>query len=266
MAVIAVTGLRAEARIARRAGLSIVCAGGVPARTAAALNAAIDNGVTGLVSFGMCGGLAPSFQPGTLVCARAVIAPDGTRYPVDEAWHARTPALAETVEGDVFGSNGIVGTRPRSTGEPAPSPSISKAPSLPRRRRARGCPSSSSGRSPIPRSAICRARPISRSRRMARQISAESSPRCCANQVSSSNSFGWRATQDWLCGRWPVPSPPPGRSFSRRASGPRHGASGAMATPLRFQEFLLYQRGHAAAVLPAEAERSVIPAEPCAGS
>ena len=110
MAVVAVTGLRAEARIARRAGLSIVCAGGVPARTAAALNAAIDNGVTGLVSFGMCGGLAPSFQPGTLVCARAVIAPDGTRYPVDEAWHARTPALAETVEGDVFGSNGIVGT------------------------------------------------------------------------------------------------------------------------------------------------------------
>ena len=115
MAVVAVTGLRAEARIARRAGLSIVCAGGVPARTAAALNAAIDNGVTGLVSFGMCGGLAPSFQPGTLVCARAVIAPDGTRYPVDEAWHARMPALAETVEGDVFGSDGIIGTAAEKT-------------------------------------------------------------------------------------------------------------------------------------------------------
>jgi adenosylhomocysteine nucleosidase len=110
MAVIAVTGLRAEARIARRAGLSIVCAGGVPARTAAALNEAIDNGVTGLVSFGMCGGLAPALASGTLVCARTVIAPDGTRYPVDEAWRARITGLVETVEGDVLGSDAIVGT------------------------------------------------------------------------------------------------------------------------------------------------------------
>jgi len=110
MAVIAVTGLRAEARIARRAGLSIVCAGGVPARTAAALNEAIGEGVSGLVSFGMCGGLAPALAPGTLVCARTVIASDGTRYPVDEAWRARIAGLVETIDGDVFGSDATVGT------------------------------------------------------------------------------------------------------------------------------------------------------------
>jgi hopanoid-associated phosphorylase len=110
MAVIAVTGLRAEARIARRAGLSIVCAGGVPARTAAALNEAIGEGVSGLVSFGMCGGLAPALAPGTLVCARTVIASDGMRYPVDEAWRARIIGLVEAVDGGVFGSDAIVGT------------------------------------------------------------------------------------------------------------------------------------------------------------
>jgi len=110
MAVIAVTGLRAEARIARRAGLSTVCAGGVPARTAAALNAAIDNGVSGLISFGICGGLAPALAPGTLVCARTVIAPDGTRYPVDQPWRVRTPDWAAAVDGDVLGSDAIVGT------------------------------------------------------------------------------------------------------------------------------------------------------------
>jgi adenosylhomocysteine nucleosidase len=110
MAVIAVTGLRAEARVARRAGFSTVCAGGVPARTAAALSEAIGGGATGLVSFGMCGGLAPALAPGTLVCARTVIAPDGTRHPVDEVWRARLPGWAEAVDGDVFGSDAIVGT------------------------------------------------------------------------------------------------------------------------------------------------------------
>ncbi len=44
MAIIAVTGLRAEARIAQRAGLSVVCAGGMPAHTAAALGQAIGGG------------------------------------------------------------------------------------------------------------------------------------------------------------------------------------------------------------------------------
>jgi adenosylhomocysteine nucleosidase len=116
MAVIAVTGLRAEARIARRAGFSIVCAGGIPAHTAAALGQAVGGGgATGLVSFGICGGLAPALAPGTLVCARAVIAADGTRYPVDEVWRARLPDWPGAVDGDVFGGDAIVGTAAEKT-------------------------------------------------------------------------------------------------------------------------------------------------------
>jgi adenosylhomocysteine nucleosidase len=111
MAVIAVTGLRTEARIARRAGFSIVCAGGIPAHTAATLGQAVGGGgATGLVSFGISGGLAPALAAGTLVCARAVIAADGTRYPVDEGWRARIPEWSGALDGDVFGSDAIVGT------------------------------------------------------------------------------------------------------------------------------------------------------------
>jgi hopanoid-associated phosphorylase len=111
MAVIAVTGLRAEARIARRAGFSIVCAGGIPAHTAAALGQAVGGGAaTGLVSFGISGGLAPGLAPGTLIRARAVIAADGTRYPVDEIWRAGLPEWPGTVDGDVAGSDAIIGT------------------------------------------------------------------------------------------------------------------------------------------------------------
>lgn len=111
MAVFAVTGLRAEARIARRAGFSIVCAGGIPAHTAAALGQAVGGGsAAGLVSFGISGGLSPALAPGTLVCSRAVIAADGTRYPTDDIWRARMIDWPGVVDGDVFGSDTIVGT------------------------------------------------------------------------------------------------------------------------------------------------------------
>jgi adenosylhomocysteine nucleosidase len=111
MAVIAVTGLRAEARIARRAGFSIVCAGGIPADTAAALSEAVGGGgAAGLVSFGISGGLSPGLAPGTLVCARTVLAADSTRYATDNIWRARMPAWLSALDGDVFGTDAIVGT------------------------------------------------------------------------------------------------------------------------------------------------------------
>lgn len=112
MAIIAVTGLRAEARIAQRAGLSVVCAGGMPAHTAAALGQAIGGGRADLLlSFGIAGGLAPGLAPGTLVLARAVVAADGARYPVDESAHARLRDRLDAAEGDVLGGNAIVTSR-----------------------------------------------------------------------------------------------------------------------------------------------------------
>jgi adenosylhomocysteine nucleosidase len=116
MAVIAVTGLRLEAEIARKAGLAVVCAGGIPAHTAAALGQAVASiRPSGLVSFGIAGGLAPGLAPGTLVLPSAVIAGDGTRRPVDTAWRARLCARIDASEGDILGGDAIVLTAAEKT-------------------------------------------------------------------------------------------------------------------------------------------------------
>jgi adenosylhomocysteine nucleosidase len=109
MAVIAVTGLRVEAEIARKAGLSVICAGGVPARSTAALAQAMAVAAPrGLVSFGIAGGLAPGLAPGAVVLAGAVVAADGTRHSVDAAWRARAQERLGVLAGDIFGGAAIV--------------------------------------------------------------------------------------------------------------------------------------------------------------
>ncbi|MDB5405720.1 MAG: hypothetical protein JWL84_632 [Rhodospirillales bacterium] len=103
MAVIAVTGLRAEAAIARRAGLAIVCAGGVPERTSLALDEALEHGAEGLISFGLAGGLAPQLRPGALIVPSQIIDPDGRRLPVDQAWAAGIRRLTGALDGTLLG-------------------------------------------------------------------------------------------------------------------------------------------------------------------
>ena len=110
MTIVAVTGLRAEARLARAAGFVVVCAGGDPGRTAAALEPAIAAGARGLISFGIAGGLAPQLRPGAIVVAQAVIAADGRRYATDRAWTSALRERTGAVAGDVFGGEAIVAT------------------------------------------------------------------------------------------------------------------------------------------------------------
>ncbi|MFP6561297.1 phosphorylase [Paraburkholderia sp. B3] len=88
--VIAVAGMAFEAAIAQGDGRD-----GVVAVYAAradllerALQAALDRGASGIVSFGTAGGLAPDLEPGTLVIADAVEGPFG-RIATDPAWTAR---------------------------------------------------------------------------------------------------------------------------------------------------------------------------------
>jgi hopanoid-associated phosphorylase len=101
---VAVTGLRAEAEIARRAGLRAVCAGGVPARTAAALERAVAEGASFLLSFGIAGALDPSLPPGALVVASAVLDDEG------RAFDAVVPPVGGAVVGPVRGSAAIAAT------------------------------------------------------------------------------------------------------------------------------------------------------------
>jgi adenosylhomocysteine nucleosidase len=109
MAVIAVTGLRIEGEIARKAGLAVICAGGIPAHTAAALGQAIGaTRPSGLISFGIAGGLAPGLAPGTIMLPATVIAGDGIRHPVDATWRARLRERVAAADGDILGGNAIV--------------------------------------------------------------------------------------------------------------------------------------------------------------
>jgi adenosylhomocysteine nucleosidase len=62
--IVAVTSLALEARIARGAGVSVICSQG--SRLAAALESAIESGASGIISFGVAGGLAPDLVAGGL--------------------------------------------------------------------------------------------------------------------------------------------------------------------------------------------------------
>jgi len=89
-------GLEAEARIARRLG-SVAVGGGLPAGAEAAAERLVTQGVRGLVSFGLAGGLDPGLHPGDVVVPTAVLEGDH-EYAVDptlaEALGGRMPARA----------------------------------------------------------------------------------------------------------------------------------------------------------------------------
>jgi adenosylhomocysteine nucleosidase len=86
-----VVGLATEARIARRAGWRVAIGGGTPAGATAAATTLVEQGCTGLISFGLAGGLDPALRPGALIVPSAVI--DG------DASHATDPNLSRMLGG-----------------------------------------------------------------------------------------------------------------------------------------------------------------------
>ena len=112
MATGAVTGLAAEAEIARDAGLVAAAGAGTPEGTERAIRRLIEQGVPGLVSFGIAGGLAPNLGNGTLIAPAAVRGLGGEAHWVDVEWHARLTRAAHAaglplVVGGILGAEAI---------------------------------------------------------------------------------------------------------------------------------------------------------------
>lgn len=83
-----VVGLKAEARIARKLGWPVAVGGGSAAGAASAAASLLAQGVSGLVSFGLAGGLDPYLLPGDILVPTHVLV-DDTRLACDPALMAK---------------------------------------------------------------------------------------------------------------------------------------------------------------------------------
>lgn len=113
MAIAAVTGLEAEARIVRGVGVAATPSGADPARTAAVAERMMSGGASALVSFGIAGALAPDLRSGTILLPRRILDEAGGAIGVDRAWHARLRAALRArglaaVEDDLLGGALVV--------------------------------------------------------------------------------------------------------------------------------------------------------------
>jgi hopanoid-associated phosphorylase len=116
MKIGAVTGLAAEAKIARRLGMTVAVAGGGGRDgTERALSELRRAGVTAIVSFGIAGALASSLRSGALVIPDAVVTEDGSSMPVDMDWQGRLIDAANDKNiavtlGGILGADAVIAT------------------------------------------------------------------------------------------------------------------------------------------------------------
>lgn len=104
-----ITGLVKEAACVRRTEnsnrLMIQAVAGQSDQATDAATAMIDHGASGLVSFGVAGGLDPTLGAGVVVIASSVIAPSGQQWQTHEPW---VEALMQ-LDGS-FDSGAVVGS------------------------------------------------------------------------------------------------------------------------------------------------------------
>ena len=104
--VVAVTCLALEARVARGPGVSVLCNHSL--ELASSLRARIAGGVSGIISFGIAGGLAPHLSPGDWVVASGVRNGDEL-IATDRPWSQRLlDILPRAVHAEVAGADSVV--------------------------------------------------------------------------------------------------------------------------------------------------------------
>jgi adenosylhomocysteine nucleosidase len=102
-AVIAVTSLALEARVALGPGVVVICK--QASHLAGTLDAAVKRGAAGIISFGIAGGLAPHLAAGDWVVGSAVRTDDGY-FPTDRHWAARLlNALPGALHAEIAGTD-----------------------------------------------------------------------------------------------------------------------------------------------------------------
>lgn len=109
-----ITGYRGEARCLDP-GLSVRCSGADAGRARTVARQLHAEGVAGLVSFGLAGGLVADLAPGDLLLPQAVVTPEGSEIPTDPVWRAELTTIFEQgglpVRSDpIAGSEQIVAT------------------------------------------------------------------------------------------------------------------------------------------------------------
>jgi hopanoid-associated phosphorylase len=99
--LIAVVGLAFEARIAAGPGVRVICSGNGK-DLAASLSRAIAEGATGVMSFGVAGGLSPTLLPGTCIIGSGILCGSDriNRINTDRDWSQK---LLQTIPGAVRG-------------------------------------------------------------------------------------------------------------------------------------------------------------------
>jgi hopanoid-associated phosphorylase len=110
--VLCTTGLEAEARIARRAGLSAVIGAGDHRRTVAVVEEAASTAEC-LVSFGIAGGLKPGLRAGDIILSTEVLDED-RRWLSSESLQPRISELAReigAIEGPVLGARMVIASK-----------------------------------------------------------------------------------------------------------------------------------------------------------
>ncbi len=103
MTIVAVCGLKREARIIEGTGVTVVIGGGDGVALQQRLARAIRNGADGIISMGIAGALSPTLKAGDGVIASHVIAGDAI-FQTDAVWLGRLATrLPDAVVGAVAG-------------------------------------------------------------------------------------------------------------------------------------------------------------------
>ena len=113
-----VTGLASEARclnaFSSAGKTQVICAGANSERAERAGRSLIALGCSGLLSFGMAGGLRPDLAPGVLIVPRQVRHLDSDTVSVDAAWRDRLLTILGSDialdDGDIAGSERLLAT------------------------------------------------------------------------------------------------------------------------------------------------------------